>query len=424
MMVEPKSSILLPPWNGMSLPGLTRGAALLRSETVLFRDGEGSASLAGRPPREVTGQDLDSHVDLLCRKLIVLGLAPGDRVIVIMPNLVEAMVTLLAVCRAGGVVVTLPVFADLETVTAAALLTDATGLVTMAGFAGLRPAEMARSVAAAAMSMRFVACHGRSAPEGVVALDMLSAEDVADVELPLAPEGTDDALITLDVWHKSPRALCRSHEQLIAEAASAAALSRLTDQSRLITTLAPSSLAGVIYSLALPLLTGATTDLNPLFDTCGFARQLGDGAGMTVILPAAAEEAYRTYCAERPVKAEGLILVHRSEGKARLVLDTADSARDATVDVVALGEIALNAQLRRDWLSRADYPVAPIYPVPGVLAGTASGYVFDWLKGSEMQVAGPLSPQVLCLGDSAAQVVLPEIARTERAAEARVDSAA
>jgi len=294
--------------------------------------------------------------------------------------------------------------------------------VTVAEFAGLRPAETARAVAAAALSMRFVACHGRRAPEGVAALDALTRADVEGIELPLAPAGTAPALITLDLWQGAPRGLVRSHEQLIAEAAAAAALARITETSRLIGTMAPASLAGVVHGLALPLLTGASTDLVPLFDSAAFARALGDGAGLTVLLPAAAEAAYRGHCDSRPAAAEGLVLVHRPEPGGALHLARPEGAAGRTVDVVCLGEIAMAGFARSDLVDAPMLPVAPVYPVPGVLAGTASGLMFQAGAGREVQVCGPLAPQVLCLGESAALAVLPSL--TAEPAAPRLVSAA
>jgi acyl-CoA synthetase (AMP-forming)/AMP-acid ligase II len=324
----------------MTLPGLVRGAGRLRPDRLVICDSGNAATLLGRPARTLTAAAFEQEILDLARKLAALGLAQGERVLVQLPNTVEAAIGILGVMSAGGVPAVTPVFSDEQDLLAQANEINAVGILTVARFAGTALAERARGVTARCDTIRFVAAFGERAPSGVAALDAWSLADV-DQRLP-AQEATGDApaLITFDRID-GLRAFVRSHEQIIAEAAAAAAVAQIGPDSRLMVTLPPASLAGVVFGLAAPLLTGATANLVALFDGCLFARSLGDGRHLAVVLPAAAEEAFHHHCSGRRLRAETLVFVHRPAPAEADPPALPPGKADRTLDATALGETCL-----------------------------------------------------------------------------------
>ena len=363
-----RTSLLQPPWSGMSLPGLLKGGATLRAGAPAVIEPPEVENLIGRPSRALTCRDLNTDVDLTAQKLRTLGLRPGDIALLHLPNTAEAIIALLAVQKAGAVPAPIGIFEGAERVAEAARLVDAAAIITVEAFAGLNTAVQCRDAAVAAMGVRFVAAFGRAVPEGVASLsDWDQVEFLSKAPFPKLP-GAATALITFDETAGPLRALGRTHEQLVAEAAMAASLARVSTGSRVLATIPPASAAGVIYGVALPLLSGAVLELNALFDSCVFGAQLGDGAKTAVILPGAAAEAYQAHCASRAVRTESVVLIHRPQPDDLSALPTGKMRRDPrTVDMLCLGEAALVSSLRATQQVIGHLPQTVGYSVPGVM---------------------------------------------------------
>lgn len=387
-----RRSMMQSPWSGMSLPGLLKGGATLRAGAPAVTEPTDVETLIGRAPVRLTCKALNDAVDVLARKLQALGLKPGDVALLHLPNTAEAIIATLAVQRVGATPAPLGIFETAARITEAAHLVKAAAIVTVATFAGLMPARQCRDAAAACLSVRMVAAFGADLPEGVAGLDDWDQVEFLNKTAFPKLTGITDAVITFDDVTGSLRAFVRSHDQLIADAAAAASLARVTAGSRLLATLPPVSTAGMIYCLALPLLSGAEIELNALFDSCQFGAQLGNGDKTTVILPAAAAEAYNAHCAERAVRTESIVLVHRPRPG---VTGASTRLRDKdarTVDVLCLGE-ALAASFLRATHARVDVlPKAAAYPVPGVILDDAPAYSLALSETGALVVSGALAP--------------------------------
>ncbi|MCK1798057.1 amino acid adenylation domain-containing protein [Streptomyces sp. XM4193] len=101
-----------------TLPGLFTACAAEHAELPALR---GPSLDAGE--RELTYRELDSESAALAARLTAHGIRPEDRVAVVLPRTVEAVVALLAVVRAGGVY--LPVDPDYPAERVAHMLRDA-----------------------------------------------------------------------------------------------------------------------------------------------------------------------------------------------------------------------------------------------------------------------------------------------------------
>jgi acyl-CoA synthetase (AMP-forming)/AMP-acid ligase II len=387
-------SILLPPWSGMTLPGLLAGAAKLRAQAAFVADGEGAETLARRPARALTCIAAHDAVHSLARRLRDLGLRPGETVVIHLPNIVEAAVAILGVQCAGGVPALVPIFEQRETLRRCVALTSAKAILTIGEFAGLHPGLKCREVALDEMGVRFIGAFGPDAPAGLVALDEF--RPAAGDDLP-AIAGPSTAILTFDAADGQIRALARSHEQIVLDAAAAASSARSTLSSRLLSAIPPMSAAGVALGLGLPLLTGAQAEMLPLFDSCAFASQLGDGEATSVILPGGSEAAFRQFCEERSIACEGLVLVHRPSSDDPVVR-VPEAGHVHCVDALCLGESLVAISRRGDERALEWLPERRIHPVEGVLAGGAPHHVIG-VEGGVMTVSGPGAPSVQGVAD-------------------------
>lgn len=393
------SGILQPPWNSMTLPGLIAGAARLRADAPFLADGTNVEPLAHRPRRELTCGELGAEAERLAGQLQTLGLKPGEVVLLHLPNTVEAAIALLGVLIAGGIPAPTAVFEDVPDIRTAADLCGAAAMISIASFAGLTPALKCRSAAVDLLGVRFIAAFGADTPEGVVPLDAFEVSPGG--EPPPRTEGAAPCLITFDAPGGQRRALLRSHEQLVAEAAAAAGLARAGAGERLLMTLPPSSVAGVVFGLAMPLMTGASVDLVPLFDSCAFAAQLGRSDAAHVVLPGRSEVAFRQFCEENAVRCETLVLVHRPD-PADPALPVPETGHVHCLDVLCLGEAVLAVSGRGAATDAGRLSPALAHPVQGVLTGEAPLLTLNIDRAGQLDVTGPSSPFVLSTAVGAA----------------------
>ena len=387
MTESERQPFLREPWSTMTLPGLAQGAAVLRPNRPSIADMGESQALADRPARQLTAAMVQNEARLLARKLRALGLNAGERVLIRLPNTSEAAIAILGVIIAGGVPAVIPIFEPLEKAGAAARLCGAAGLISMARFAGLPLAEHARTIASQCPSIRFTAAFGARTPEGVTSLDTWHNVEFIGPTEARKIRATDDALVSFDEYHGQLRALARTHEHFVAEASSAAGAMHVAADSRLLVTVPAASAAGVLYGLVMPLLTGASVELMPLFDSCGFAESLGDGRGQTVILPAACENAYRAHCADRLVRSETLVLLHRVAGDLPGLEKHEQSER--TIDAFWLGE-ALGWTCRRGGNPDPRH-ARPI--VPDIVTGSRQPLEYLIDSRGKLAISGALAPR-------------------------------
>ena len=392
--------LLQAPWSGMTLPGLAQGGATLRPDAPAIVEPDNTEQLTGRPARLISCRALTAEVDLLAQKLRALGLKAGDVVLLCLPNTSEAIFALLAVQKAGAIPAPVGVFETVEAIAAAVARVDAAAILTLSHFAGLSPAQACRDAAVAHLSVRFVAAFGNAVPEGVAALDSWETVEFLNAAPFPKIDGPSTALITFDTQAGGLRALSRTHEQLVAEAAAAAALVRVAAGSRLLATIPPASAAGVIFGVALPLLTGAWIELNALFDSAAFAAQLGAGDKTTVILPAAASAAYLRFRGTRAIRSENLVLIHRPQpGEVLVPTDMPDKTL-RIVDVLCLGEAVALSSVRAPASALGRLPQRPAYPASRVLKQDVPALALGVDEAGFLMLDGALVPRDAATGNA------------------------
>lgn len=172
-------------WQGESLGELLRAWARRFAEVTALVCGSERISYA----------ELDRRADERATGLMRLGITPGDRVLVQLPNINEFVVLLFALARCGGVpVLALPAHRRTE-IEHLATLSQAVGYVIADAHAGFDYRELAVEITTAVPSVRHVLVAGD--PGQFTALDSvrgdpaaLPAVDPADVAVMLISGGT------------------------------------------------------------------------------------------------------------------------------------------------------------------------------------------------------------------------------------------
>ncbi|MBF6301318.1 AMP-binding protein [Nocardia amamiensis] len=141
-------------WTRTSLGGLLRGAASRWPGRPVLHTGDGVR----------TYRELDTDADRMAHGLLASGVAPGDRVVVQLPNVAEFVVVLFGLLRAGAIpVLTLPAHRRTE-IMHFAELSGATAYITADRIRDFDYRELATEVVDAVPSVRQVLVLGDPGP--------------------------------------------------------------------------------------------------------------------------------------------------------------------------------------------------------------------------------------------------------------------
>ncbi len=200
-------------WQGRSLGELLRETA---------RRYPHRTALLGAEAR--TYATLDAEADRMAHGLRALGIEPGDRVVVQLPNVVEFVPVLFGLLRAGMIpVLTLPAHRRSE-IEHLARLSEAVGYIVADRMGGFDYRELAAEVRAAVPSLRHVLVLGDPGPfvdlksvprEG----DSLPVVDPGDIALMLVSGGTTGL----------PKLIARTHDDYVYNATASAEVCELTE---------------------------------------------------------------------------------------------------------------------------------------------------------------------------------------------------
>ncbi|WP_369362676.1 (2,3-dihydroxybenzoyl)adenylate synthase [Streptomyces sp. CG4] len=204
-------------WTGRTLGSLLRDRAAAAPDAVAVVDGH----------RKWTYRELDLRADRLATGLHDLGIAPGDRVVVHLPNIAEFLELSFALFRLGAVpVMALPAHREAE-IAHLLTLSEAVAYVVPDTHLGFDHRSLARAAREKAPSLRHVLVVGDA--EEFTSLASLSAEprtlpepDPSDVALLLLSGGTTGA----------PKLIPRTHDDYLYNAAASAAVTGLSPNTR------------------------------------------------------------------------------------------------------------------------------------------------------------------------------------------------
>ena len=263
---------------------LLRRRARQKPEALALVDPPNREVLGLSPPRSFAYGDADEAVDALAAFFVELGLLPGDRVVVQLPNVAEAPLALLGAWRAGLSVVAVPMLWRAMEIARVCDTLEPKALIGVSRFADEAPAEVLRDVAATRLCVRFVLGFGRDLPDGVGSLDAVIDTGVVPTRIaPRVPTGP--SLITFTARADAPLVLLFRHEDEILAQGAMAVLSLALDRSDAI--LNPYPLTGPVglgLGLAPWLIGGATLVQHHPFDYGAFVQQvLISGATVTAV---------------------------------------------------------------------------------------------------------------------------------------------
>ncbi len=279
--IEPRE---LAPQPKLTADALLRRHASARPDATALADPQGRH---GQPRRTFTYAQAETCVDALAGVFASLGLAPGDRIAIQLPNTAVAPLALLAAWRAGLTVMALPFLWRRYEVAAVAADLKPQALLGAGTFDGFAIAHGLREVAAKEMSVRFVLGFGPDLPDGVAPLDAL-LDLKRSVVRPVEPRDLPGAaLVTFTARAGAAFVpVAYTEDELLAHGMSAAKALSL-DRSEVILNPFPiSSAIGIGFALMPWLVSGCTLLQHEPFDLDAFAAQLIEQGATLAALPA------------------------------------------------------------------------------------------------------------------------------------------
>ena len=348
------------PGNGaVTLDALFRSAVAARPDALALEDPPDRASFTDGAARSLTWAEADRAVSAIANLLRSLGLPSGAIVALQLPNVVESVLALMGVLRAGLIAAPLPLLWRQAEACAALGRVSARALISCRRVGEADHADVAMHVAAETFAIRFVCAFGNPIPDGIIPLD-----EVFDAALP-APHPPLDrrenaaaqiAAVTFDMTADGLVPVARSHRELIAAGEAVVAAVELQLGAALLGALLTSSFGGFATTIVPWLLSAGTLRLHQPFEPTVLRGQPWDAAVFPgPLLPRLAEAGLLNDAAGKTVLA-----VWRAPERMRAAA-ALDEAR--VVDVPVFGEIGLLA------LPRGTHGAPAQLPAPSSAAG-------------------------------------------------------
>ena len=327
--------------SGPTLDDLFRRAAVHDSSAVALRDAPNRSSFADGAPRRLTYAEADRAISTLAARLCRAGLQADTLVAIQLPNTVEAVITLLAVLRAGMIAVPLPLLWRRKEIANALRHLGVKAIITASHVGGFDHTELAADVGAELFPVRLIGAFGDKLPDGVVPLnDVFEATVTPTVPRTMRGGQASEhvAVITFDVAASGLTPIARSHSELIAGGLALAQEIGVGPHMSLLAAIPASSFAGLAVATVPWLFGGGTLSLHHGFDARTFAEQtLGAVNAAVVPGPALAPLAKAGYL-------DGLrstVALWRSPEQLAAAPTWTGTAR--LIDVSAFGELGIVA---------------------------------------------------------------------------------
>lgn len=384
--------------DGPTLISLFARACAQHPDATALVDAPRAAPDEARLARRLTFAEADHIISAIAAQLQELGLKTDHVVALHMPNSVEAVLALLGVLRAGMIAAPMPLLWRRAEAVAALSRIGAKAIIALGQVGDTDLPDLATQIAADVFAIRAVCAFGRDLPDGVVPLDPLldddifAAPDVAEPDRPMHERAAHVAVITWDMTMAGPLPVARSHSELLAAGHTVTLEAGLAPRAAMVSTLQPSSLAGLATGLVPWLATGGTLCLHPVFDAGNLAAQLAEENARALVVPGPlAARLAQAGILDAASERDAVIAVWRTPER---LLASADwrGFRPALVDLQVFGEIGLIATRRGGSGRPAPIALGPVvapYRSPdGVpvaeLSRTAAG---------TLAVRGPMTPR-------------------------------
>jgi AMP-binding enzyme len=336
--------------HSVTIDDIFRGQARRRPDALALIDAANRETFTDRPPHRLTYAQADRIVAAIAARLRQMGL-PTDSVIGIqLPNIAENILATLGIWRAGMIVAALPLLCRRTDAVAALARIGAKALITCGRVGAFNHGQFAMTVGADVFSIRYVCGFGNDLPDGMVWFEDLFATEV-DAAPPADRERRSNAaahiaVITFDVGEGGIVPVARSHAELLAGGLAVLLESGLAQDANILSTIVPSSFAGICLTLLPWALCGGTLILHHPFDAGTLSRQARDERCTTLILPGPI--AFRLAAADAFAVQGPACVIAAWRAPERLATSPAwRESEIAFVDVPIFGEAGL-APARRD----------------------------------------------------------------------------
>jgi len=371
-----------------SIDDLFRRAAERAPDAWALVDPPDREHFTDSAPRRLTYAQAERAIATMAGRLLELGLPAGSIVAFQIPNIVESVITLLGVVRAGLIAAPMPLLWRKADAVAALGGLSPRALVAVRRVGAVDHGEIVMHIAAEIFSVRFVCGFGTGLADGVIALD-----DVFDAgtgafapsqRQAIRPEET--AVVTFDVTARGIVAVAHTHAELVAAGDAILAEAALEQGGAILCLLATSSFAGLGCSVMPWLIAGGRLVLHQPFSPETFAAQLHDERCETAVLPAAILPAMQEAgLLGRASAVRAILAVWRAPEFLSAAAAWPNSAT-ACIDVAAFGEAGLVPRRRGTDGMPAGIPLGQIGSEAAIeIARTATGTLA--IRGS--MVPGP-----------------------------------
>jgi AMP-binding enzyme len=346
---DPASARPAPITGRLTIDAVFRQLAARQPDALALADPPNREAFTDGVPRRLTYAEADRMVAAIAARLLRMGLPPDSIVGVQLPNIVENVLTMLGVLRAGMIVAPMPLLWRRVDAAAALARISAKALITCGRVGAFDHCHLAREIASEVFSIRYICGFGKSLPDGVVALDDLF--DARDAEPALerdarSPAAAHVAAITFEVGADGVIPVARNHAELLAGGLGVLLESRLPERTNILSAILPSSFAGFSATLVPWLLSAGALVLHQPFTADVLTRQRREYRCATLILPgpvAVDLAEIDARAGERPSR-----VIASWQSPAQLADGRAWRDQNAIfVDVSSFGEIAL-VPARRD----------------------------------------------------------------------------
>jgi hypothetical protein len=373
-----------------------RRVASKHPDKLALTDAPNRRSVTGTPPRRLTYAEADRMVAAIAGRLRRMGLTTDAIVGIQLPNIVENVLTILGVLRAGMIAAPLPLLWRRTDTLAALGGIGGKALITCGKVGSFDYGEFAMRIASEIFSIRYVCGFGPKLPDGVVPFDDLYKVERLDPIPPLERERQINptahvALITFDTGEDGIVPVARNHVEMLAGGLGVTLEAGVGQDARILSTMAPSSFAGVSLTLMPWLLSGGILSLHHPFDADVLAQQWREEKCKTLIVPGLV--ALRLSEAGIFARAGGGTVVGTWRSPERLPTSPGWREKDTDlVDVQIFGEAALVAARRGSSGRPAPVPFGAV-AVPRGSSGAVVVAELLRTQANTVALRGPMVPR-------------------------------
>ena len=365
---------------GPTLDELFRRAGVRSPDALALCDPPNRESFTDGAPRNLSYADADRAISALAARLHALGLKTDAVIAIQLPNIVENVIALLAILRAGMIAAPMPLLWRQQEIAAALRGIGAKAIIACARAGSEQPAKSAMLAAAELFPIRQVCAFGSDLPDGAVPLDDIFTrwDDLVQAGVRPGSAASHVSSVTFDVTASGVVPIARNAAQLIAGGRAVALEAQIAQGATILTTIPPSSFAGIALGIVPWLLNGGTLALHHGCDLETLDAQSEAFPGAALMIPGPALG---------PLGEAGRLLAFKTiaalwRAPERLVATAPWYQRAAIIDVAAFGELGLIAG-RRETNGK---------PAPIPLGAIGTGIETARTRAGTLALRGPMVP--------------------------------